>query len=81
MAKPKLGSGTKFKALVNKLDNNPAVDNPKALAASIGRKKLGKDKFQKLAKNGKKDIADGMDASVKMEHPAMSAGKKAMMKK
>ena len=30
------------------------VDNPKAVAASIGRKKYGKKKFQKAAASGKK---------------------------
>lgn len=47
MAKAKLGSGARFKALAKK------VGSP-ALAAFIGRKKYGKKKFQKLAAKGKK---------------------------
>jgi len=45
MAKPPLGSGERFKALVAK------VHSP-ALAAYIGRKKYGKKKFAKLSKGG-----------------------------
>jgi hypothetical protein len=53
MAKPKLGTGARFKALKNKLAAKGAI-NPAALAAFIGRKKYGKTKFQKLAAKGKK---------------------------
>jgi hypothetical protein len=53
MAKPKLGTGARFKALKNKLSAKGAI-NPAALAAWIGRKKYGKTKFQKLAAKGKK---------------------------
>ena len=52
MAKPKLGSGARFKALSSKLAAKGAR-NPDALAAYIGRKKYGKKKFQKLAAKGK----------------------------
>lgn len=52
MAKPKLGSGARFKSLVKKLASG-GVEKPAALAASIGRKKFGKTKFQKLAKLGR----------------------------
>lgn len=55
MAKAKLGSGKRFKALTSTLAAKGAK-NPKALAAFIGRKKFGKKKFQKLASNGKKHI-------------------------
>lgn len=48
MAKAKLGSGQRFKALKGKLSRQ-GVRNPGALAASIGRKKYGKQRFQKLA--------------------------------
>ena len=51
--KPKLGSGTRFKQLTNKLAKR-GVKNPKALAAYIGRKKYGKTKFQQLASKGKR---------------------------
>lgn len=52
MAKAKLGSGARFKALSSKLAAKGAR-NPDALAAFIGRKKYGKKKFQKLAAKGK----------------------------
>ena len=51
--KPKLGSGKRFKSLTRKLSKK-GVKNPKALAAWIGRKKLGKKKFQKLSLKGKR---------------------------
>lgn len=54
MAKPPLGSGARFSALKSKLAGQKGVTNPGALAASIGRKKLGKSKFQSLAAKGKK---------------------------
>jgi hypothetical protein len=47
MAKAKLGSGARFKALAKK------VGSP-ALAAWIGRKKYGGKKMAKLATKGKK---------------------------
>lgn len=48
----KLGGGGRFKKLVGQLKKKGAY-NPSALAAYIGRKKLGKKKFQKLAAKGK----------------------------
>ena len=56
----KLGGGGRFSALEGKLAGNPKIRNPEALAASIGRKKYGKKKFQSLAsaaevKNPKSD--------------------------
>lgn len=50
---PKLGSGERFKKLEGKLEKK-GVSDPAALAAYIGRKKYGKEKFQNLAKKGKK---------------------------
>lgn len=44
----KLGGGGRFKKLVKELAVKDVKD-PKALAASIGRKKYGKAKFQKLS--------------------------------
>jgi len=54
MAKKKapLGEGSRFKELSAKLAKK-GVKDPDALAASIGRKKYGKAKFQKLAAKGK----------------------------
>jgi len=54
MAKAKLGSGARFAALKGKLSKEPGITNPGALAASIGRKKFGGAKFQKLAAAGRK---------------------------
>jgi len=54
MAKiPPLGSGERYKKLVSSLKEKGAKD-PRALAAYIGRKKYGKEKFQQLAAKGKK---------------------------
>lgn len=53
MAKPKLGSGVRFKRLANKMARE-GVDDPNALAAAIGRKKYGNKKMQKMASEGKK---------------------------
>lgn len=50
---PKLGSGARFKSLKEKLAKKKGVSNPGALAAYIGRKKLGAKKFNSLAKKGK----------------------------
>lgn len=52
--KPPLGSGERFKELESKLERK-GVKDPKALAAWIGRKNLGKKKFQELARKGKKE--------------------------
>jgi hypothetical protein len=53
MAKPKLGSGARFKALKKKLGKRKGVTNPGGLAAYIGRKKYGKKKFAKLSVAGR----------------------------
>jgi len=53
MAKPKLGSGERFKKLKEKLEKRGAK-SPGALASWLGRKKFGKSRFQKLAAVGKK---------------------------
>lgn len=49
----KLGSGKRFAVMTDILKKRGAK-NPKALAAWIGRKKLGKAKFQKLASAGRR---------------------------
>lgn len=53
MNKPKLGSGQRFKKLKEVLAKKGARD-PGAVAAAIGRKKYGNERFQKLAEKGKK---------------------------
>jgi hypothetical protein len=50
----KAGTGTRFEKLSKFLGKQEGIKNPAALAASIGRKKFGKSKFQKMAKKGKK---------------------------
>lgn len=52
-SKPPLGTGQRFKKLTSELAKKGA-ENPKALAAWIGRKKYGKERFQELSANGKK---------------------------
>lgn len=51
--KPKLGTGARFKALEAELARRGAR-NPAALAAHIGRKRLGKQKFQQLSAKARK---------------------------
>ena len=51
--KPKLGSGQRFAELKSKLEGKPGIRDAAAVAASIGRKKWGKSKFQSLAAKGK----------------------------
>lgn len=53
MAKPPLGSGKRYANLKGSLMKQAGVADPGALAAEIGRKKLGKKKFQELAAAGK----------------------------
>jgi hypothetical protein len=54
MAKPKLGSGGRFRQLEANLAKKPGIKNPAAVAASIGRKKYGKKRFAKLSAKGRK---------------------------
>jgi len=49
---PKLGTGKRFEMLTKSLSAKGAED-PKALAAYIGRKKYGAKKFAKLAAKGR----------------------------
>lgn len=49
----KLGGGGRYEKLVRSLESRGAKD-PGALAAYIGRKKLGKNKFQSLAAKGRR---------------------------
>lgn len=51
--KPKLGSGQRFKSLEHALAEKPGVKDPGGLAAAIGRKKYGTDRFSTLSKGGK----------------------------
>lgn len=53
MAKAKLGSGARFKALKTKLAKQGA-SNPAGLAAYIGRQKYGAKRMAKMAAAGRK---------------------------
>lgn len=48
-----VGEGSRFKA-VEKAARTSGAENPSAVAASIGRKKYGKEKMAKMAVAGKK---------------------------
>ena len=54
MTKAKLGSGKRFAALTKSIAAKGDVENPKAVAAAIGRKKYGAEKMAKMAAAGKK---------------------------
>lgn len=58
MKKAKLGSGTRFKA-VEKSAAKSGATNPAAVAATVGIKKYGAKKMEKMAKAGKKHKAKG----------------------
>ena len=49
----KLGGGGRFAALKSKLSRRPGVDDPGALAASIGRRKYGAAKLSAMAAKGR----------------------------
>ena len=53
MDKMKLGGGGRYEKLIGELEKK-GVREPRALAAYIGRKKLGKAKFQSLATKGRR---------------------------
>lgn len=57
--KPKLGSGKRFAKLSMDLSKRRGVKNPKALAAYIGRKKYGSEKFASLGARGRKRAERG----------------------
>jgi hypothetical protein len=49
-----LGSGQRFRSLESKLARRPGVKNPAALAATIGRRKYGAAKLQRLSLRGRR---------------------------
>lgn len=53
MAKARLGSGARFKALANKFAHK-GIENPAGLAAKVGISKYGQKRMTKLAQAGKK---------------------------
>ena len=62
----KVGSGERFAKLENKLSHQKGVTDPGALAASIGRKKYGAKKMNKLAQNAR--MADGGEVKDQDDH-------------
>lgn len=56
----KVGSGRRFAGLEAKLAARPGVRNPRALAATIGRRKFGAKRFAALAAAGRRHH-DGAD--------------------
>lgn len=48
---PKLGSGERFRKVETSAREGGAKD-PAAVAAAVGRKKYGKERFQQLARQG-----------------------------
>lgn len=54
MAKAKLGSGKRFKALVSKLKGKKGIYNPAGLSAYIMRKKYGNKRSAQLSAMGRK---------------------------
>lgn len=52
----KIGGGARYQKLVKSLKAKGA-DDPRALAASIGRKKYGKQRFQEMAAAGRRRAA------------------------
>jgi len=56
----KLGGGGRFAKLESSLANKPNIRNPAAVAASIGRKKYGKDRFANLGAAAKEKHPDKM---------------------
>lgn len=53
MAKAKLGSGARFKA-VEASARKSGADDPAAVAAAVGRKKYGSKKMAQLSAKGRK---------------------------
>lgn len=54
MAKAKLGTGTRFKNLKNKLAHEKGIKDPAAVAAAAGVKAHGQKQMTKYSQKGKK---------------------------
>jgi hypothetical protein len=65
MAKPKLGSGKRFKGLAAELAARGGVRNPKALAAHIGRQKYGNARMAQLSEAGRRRALRGKPDALK----------------
>jgi len=82
------GGGGRFAKMVGKLKKKgKSEDSAKAIAASIGRKKYGKSKFQEMAAKGKKglggmsDSTSSNDAGMEMMENMEAMGPKKPKKK
>ena len=53
-SKAKIGAGGRFETCVRRMKARGKVRNPKAVCATIGRRKFGKARFQKLAAKGRR---------------------------
>ena len=60
MAQPPVGTGARFAALKSKLSKEKGVDDPGALAASIGKKKYGSAGMAKLQQHKPTTILEAM---------------------
>lgn len=58
--KAKLGSGARFAKLERSLSHKKGVYDPAGLAAAMGRKSLGKKRFQKLAAAGRRRHSESL---------------------
>jgi len=54
MAKPKLGSGARFKSLEHELARRGNVKDPAALASAIGRAKYGEKRMEQMSARGRR---------------------------
>lgn len=68
----KVGSGERFAKLENKLSHQKGVTDPGALAASIGRKKYGNAKMNKMAQAHMADGGEVPQAIIKTNLPQPS---------
>ena len=68
------GGGGRFAKMVKSLkEKGKSEDSAKAIAASVGRKKYGKSKFQEMAAKGRaRKEEGGFDDDMEMENESMS---------
>jgi hypothetical protein len=66
--KAKLGSGARFAKLERSLSHKKGIREPGAVAAAVGRKALGKERFQNLAATGRRRHSESLSPS---EHAIM----------
>lgn len=51
----KVGSGSRFKACMRRMRARKGIRHPAGLCATIGRRKYGKKRFQKMASKGRRN--------------------------